>query len=125
MTMLEKIARALYLTPLPDGDPLCVALENAADDFGCETAEQIREWISALTVKAARAAIEAMMEPNEAMIEAYNSALNRYIDGLPKEVRARTKEPGGYVLVSYKDKPVIRHRAMMQAILDEPSSDKR
>ena len=72
----------------------------------------------------ARSAVEAMREPTPAMVEAAMGALNRHIDGLPKELRAKTKEPGGYVLVNHIEKHAIRYRAMVDAILNEKPETK-
>lgn len=81
------------------------------------TVDEARDLASRLN---AEAVIEAMREPTEAMLNEATGALRRHIDALPPEVRARSKEKGGIVLVGSVEKHAIRWRAMIDAALGKP-----
>jgi hypothetical protein len=79
MTQLEKIAEAIELTPGPDGDSLSQMIgENWRIDDDTQTAEDVRRAVREITLRAARAAIEATREPTP---EQTKAAWSRYESG--------------------------------------------
>lgn len=69
-TMVEKVAQAIYDKATTfDGDQIAVHLGHSCIiDMSSRNSEELRENVMSVCRDAARAAIEAMMEPTDAMI---------------------------------------------------------
>lgn len=98
--LVERVAKAL----------LARQQKRISEEWGgCDIALVMNDWFR----EDARAAIEAMLEPTEAMVSAAAGALKKYIDALPSEVRAKSKEVGGCVFIGPLEKHAIRYKAMI------------
>lgn len=99
--MIERVAKAIALA-----------------DFG--TAD---EWAVAISVHAARAAMEAMREPTSKMNASACNALKKHIESFSDEERARRwegrQDAAGW-RVPNKEKHRVRYQAMIDAALKTP-----
>jgi hypothetical protein len=100
--MVEKVARAIRAGRGCGNEFPCPFCEWGPDELTEQFDETGCIWL-------ARAAIEAMREPTEAMARAYKTALKVHIDALPDKIRV----PGGFVV----DEP-LKMRLRWQAMID-------
>jgi hypothetical protein len=105
MNDLERIARAIWGVRHPDA---------WWDGPAGPSATERR-----LAFNQAIAAVNSLMMPSVGMMESAAVALRNYIHTLPPEVRAKSKERGGFVFVGPKEKHTIRFQAMLCYVLDQ------
>ncbi|AVH40627.1 hypothetical protein [Agrobacterium tumefaciens] len=71
MTMIQKVATAIYNLPVFDGDPIGVHLSQVPlIDVSANNADELRSMVMDICEQAAKAAIEAMREPSDTMMVA-------------------------------------------------------
>lgn len=71
MTMIQKVATAIYNLPVFDGDPIGVHLGHVPlIEVSANNALELRSMIMDICEEAAKAAIEAMREPSDTMMVA-------------------------------------------------------
>lgn len=71
MNMIEKVATAIYNLPVFDGDPIGVHLGHVPlIEVSANNALELRSMVMEICEQAAKAAIEAMREPSDAMMVA-------------------------------------------------------
>ena len=109
MNDLERVARAICAVSHPDAwwdgpaGPSALERQVAFDQ--------------------AKAAVMSLMMPSAEVMEAAAIALKIHIDELPPEVRAKSKEKGGFIFVGPKEKHTIRLQAMLRHVLDQPTAE--
>ena len=123
MTMLEKIARAVALRHAErrkKANPVYFSHNYPGGIAECVD----RTWRN--YIEDQRAALQALREPDEAMVKAAGGALKAYIDALPEEERAKLKprrKSNGDNL-GYKLSPQTKARVRMRAMIDAALAEK-
>ena len=105
MSDLEKVARAIWAVGHPDA---------WWDGPAGPSASERR-----IAFEQAKAAVTALMMPSMGVMEAAAVALKNHISALPPEIRARSKDKGGFVFVGPKEKHTIGLQAMLRHVLNE------
>lgn len=74
-SMVEKAALSIYSRPTSiDGDQIAVHLGNSMIvEMASRDAEEQRDLVMGICLDAARAAIEAMSDPTDAMVDAFGA----------------------------------------------------